>query len=311
VTVKVAVREALGKGPAEQIDAPPERRSFATPIKVMRKFMERADHRESPAQNDRFRTWAVRTRPRVRRLVGLEDEVGAVHAVRGGDGFVQCPELLLAFGYGPAPGLGLGESFDGAECCRLVLPVRIKNFGDGTEVAHAASPSSRPNSEPSVRCSGRPYVETSRKGGAKCLVAHSTMKRASSSRLADLGIFGRVAVTQPTSDSHTKMETPTLAQKLNPSRFPGMSPFMAAIVGFVLGESFTDPEIAELTVSENENVVYIRRTGAIGFDGLQSLEDLRRNWNQLLDVSGLTTEERREAVRLFNLKVETVPGTEA
>jgi hypothetical protein len=29
-----------------------------------------------------------------------------------------------------------------------------------------------------------------------------------------------------------------------------MSPFMAAVVCFVLGESFTDPEIAEISVSD-------------------------------------------------------------
>jgi hypothetical protein len=86
---------------------------------------------------------------------------------------------------------------------------------------------------------------------------------------------------------------------------------MAAIVGFVLDEHFTDPEIAELTVSENENIVYIRKAGGVGFDGLQSLEDLRNNWNRLIDVAGLTAEERSEAVRLFNLKIAVVPGTEA
>ena len=53
-----------------------------------------------------------------------------------------------------------------------------------------------------------------------------------------------------------------LASKLKPSRFPGMSPFMAAIVGYVLGESFTQPEIAEIAVSEDENLVYVRRAGA-------------------------------------------------
>jgi len=37
---------------------------------------------------------------------------------------------------------------------------------------------------------------------------------------------------------------------------------------------------------------------------------LRHNWNRLLDAAGLTPEERREAVRLFNSKVEKVPGTE-
>jgi hypothetical protein len=101
-----------------------------------------------------------------------------------------------------------------------------------------------------------------------------------------------------------------LKTKLRPSRFPGMSPMMAAIVGYVLGESYTDPEIAELTVSESENIVYIRKSGAFGFDGLQSLDDLRNNWNRLMDVAGLTPEERAEAVRLFNERVEKVPGTQ-
>jgi len=101
-----------------------------------------------------------------------------------------------------------------------------------------------------------------------------------------------------------------LVRKLNPSRFPGMSPFMSAVVGFVVDESFTHPEIAEMTVSESENLVYIRQVGAVGFDGMESLEDLRNNWNRLLDVAGLTSEERREAVKLFNSKVEKVPGTQ-
>lgn len=103
----------------------------------------------------------------------------------------------------------------------------------------------------------------------------------------------------------------TLKTKLRPTRFPGMSPMMAAIVGYVVGESYTDPAIAEITVSENENLVYIRKEGAVGFDGLQSLEDMRNNWNRLLDVAGLTPDERKEAVRLFRERIETVPGTEA
>lgn len=94
-----------------------------------------------------------------------------------------------------------------------------------------------------------------------------------------------------------------LKNKLRPSRFPGMSPFMAAIVGYVFGESFTDPEIAELKVSESENLVYIRKAGAVGFDGIESLDDLRENWNRLLDAAGLTADERKEAVRLFVAKV--------
>ena len=101
-----------------------------------------------------------------------------------------------------------------------------------------------------------------------------------------------------------------LKTKLHPSRFPGMSPFMTAIVGYVLGESFTTPEIAEIMVSEAEGLVYVRQAGSVGFEGIQSLEDLRGNWNRLMEVAGLTPDERKEAVRLFGVKVEKVRGTE-
>ena len=66
-----------------------------------------------------------------------------------------------------------------------------------------------------------------------------------------------------------------LKTKLNPRRFAGMSPFMAAIIGYVLGESFTNPDIAEIMVSEAENLVYIRKSGAAGSEGIESLTDLR------------------------------------
>lgn len=102
----------------------------------------------------------------------------------------------------------------------------------------------------------------------------------------------------------------TLSKKLHPAQFSEMSPLMGAIVGYVLGESFTEPTIAELTVSEQENLVYIRQDGATGFEGLQSLTDLRNNWNRLLDAAELTDDERKEAVRLFNERVEKLPGTE-
>lgn len=102
----------------------------------------------------------------------------------------------------------------------------------------------------------------------------------------------------------------TLAQKLHPDRFTEMSPFMAAIVGYVLGESWTNPAIAEVTVSETEDLVYVRKAGGAGFDGVQSLTDLRNNWNRLLDAAGLTPDERREAVSLFNRRVEKLPGTQ-
>lgn len=100
-----------------------------------------------------------------------------------------------------------------------------------------------------------------------------------------------------------------LAEKLHPRRFTEMSPFMAAIVGYVLGESWTDPAITDVAVSEAEDLVYVRKVGAVGFDGLQSLTDLRNNWNRLLDAADLTLDERGEAVRLFNQRIAPIPGT--
>jgi hypothetical protein len=102
----------------------------------------------------------------------------------------------------------------------------------------------------------------------------------------------------------------SLIQKLDPARFPGMSPFMAAIVGYVVGQLYAEPEIAEIAVSEKESIVYVRRRGDVGFNGIQSMDDLRSNWNRLLDAAGLTPDERREAVRLFHAKVGILPGTE-
>lgn len=72
----------------------------------------------------------------------------------------------------------------------------------------------------------------------------------------------------------------------------------------------TQPEIAEIMVSEAENLVYVRRTGDVGFEGIQSLEDLRNNWNRLLDAAQLTPDERREAVDLFNRRIARVPGVD-
>lgn len=101
----------------------------------------------------------------------------------------------------------------------------------------------------------------------------------------------------------------SLKQKLHPGRFTSMSPLMAAIVGYILGEAYTTPQIAEIAVSEAENYVHIRAAGSERFEDIQSLEDLRNNWNRLMDAAGLTPEERAEAVKLFTEKVGKVPGT--
>jgi hypothetical protein len=69
-------------------------------------------------------------------------------------------------------------------------------------------------------------------------------------------------------------------------------------------------QCAEIAVSEAENLVYIRKAGGAGFDGIESLEDLRNNWNRLIDVAGLTAEEQKEAMELFRARISAAPGTE-
>jgi len=73
--------------------------------------------------------------------------------------------------------------------------------------------------------------------------------------------------------------TVTLADKLRPDRFSAMSGKMAAIVGFILGESWTTPEIAALSVTSDGFVL----TDA-GFFGEAS--DLDRNLLNLLVAAG-------------------------
>ena len=78
-----------------------------------------------------------------------------------------------------------------------------------------------------------------------------------------------------------------LADLLHPRRFSEMSPRMAAIVGYVLGEHWTEPEIAWLSVTVDGHVV-----SDAHFIG--SGQDLDRNVANLLDAAELTQEQRQE-----------------
>lgn len=54
-----------------------------------------------------------------------------------------------------------------------------------------------------------------------------------------------------------------LAEKLHPDRFTEMSPRMAAVVGYILQERFTEPAIAELVVT-SDGFVLARMEGEVG-----------------------------------------------
>jgi hypothetical protein len=98
----------------------------------------------------------------------------------------------------------------------------------------------------------------------------------------------------------------TLAQKLHPRRFPGMSSKMAAIVGCILDRQFTQPGFAELVIT-SDGCVLARHDGDIGYnDFIGSRSDLERNWNRLLAVAILTADERRLARCKYRQHVTTL-----
>lgn len=88
----------------------------------------------------------------------------------------------------------------------------------------------------------------------------------------------------------------TLAQKLHPNRFPLMSPKMAAIVAFILGENWTEPSLDALTITADGCLV-----SATGFLG--AAVDLEENIAGLIDAAGLSAEERSAFHRLRRRRI--------
>jgi len=88
---------------------------------------------------------------------------------------------------------------------------------------------------------------------------------------------------------------PTWKEKLHPSRFERMSSKMAAIVGYISDERYTDPAINDMVVT-SDGFVLVEHIGEVGANTIMGEEsDLHRNWHNLLDAAGLTPEERSEA----------------
>jgi len=84
-----------------------------------------------------------------------------------------------------------------------------------------------------------------------------------------------------------------IKRALHPSRFPGMSIKMRAIVGFIIGGNFTTPAIEQMIVT-SDGILMARVTGDIGYnDLLGSVNDFKGNWNKLIHYPnlGLTADE--------------------
>jgi len=80
---------------------------------------------------------------------------------------------------------------------------------------------------------------------------------------------------------------------------------MAAIVGYICDENYTDPAINELVVT-SDGFVLVEHVGEIGANTMMGEEsELLRNWRNLLDAAGLTPQERTEADAAYDSHVHS------
>lgn len=108
------------------------------------------------------------------------------------------------------------------------------------------------------------------------------------SRLLSMAIADRPMLTLPYTDDTLRS---SLIQKLDPARFPGMSGKMAAVVGYILEAPFSEPSIAELTVTPDGYVV-AKAGEELGHDEFfGERTDLDRNLVGLLNVTPDLTDE--------------------
>ena len=78
-----------------------------------------------------------------------------------------------------------------------------------------------------------------------------------------------------------------LVTKLRPDRFTAMSGRMAAIVGYILDEPFSEPAISELVVT-SDGFVLAQTEGETGQNEMIGTEvDPNRNLLQLVEAAGL------------------------
>lgn len=89
-----------------------------------------------------------------------------------------------------------------------------------------------------------------------------------------------------------------LIDKLRPDRFTAMSGKMAAIVGYIVDERFSEPAISEMVVT-SDGFVLAQTEGEVGANDLIGEEaDLNRNLLTLIEAAGLSEDEIREFGRL-------------
>jgi len=98
-----------------------------------------------------------------------------------------------------------------------------------------------------------------------------------------------------------------LTVKLHPARFTAMSPRMASIVAYIIGEEWVNPQINGLTIT-SDGFVLASMKGDCGYNHfIGAKSDLQDNWKHLLHaVTDLAPDERQLAEKLFADKIKTI-----
>jgi hypothetical protein len=99
------------------------------------------------------------------------------------------------------------------------------------------------------------------------------------------------------------MTPSTLAERLDPARFPNMSPQMAAMLGFLVGRAYTAPALAELVVTPDGHVLGRPEGDSGPLVYLAAAADLRANLRRLGIAAELAAGEWAEFDALLRARL--------
>ena len=92
-------------------------------------------------------------------------------------------------------------------------------------------------------------------------------------------------------DALIKMYIDQIATKLHPSRFPNMSPRMAALVGYFLDKKWMDPQIVDLCLTTDKIVLAGTTDDWLFNNIIGPLDDFNSNFEDLISLTDLTEAE--------------------
>ena len=89
-----------------------------------------------------------------------------------------------------------------------------------------------------------------------------------------------------------------LKDRLHPKRFTEMSPKMASIVAYILGENWVTPQVSGIMVT-SDGFALASVQGDLGYNHfLGAASDLENNLERLEQAAGLNEEQRKLFARL-------------